>query len=66
MGSVCDTIRSVVDELNNKGDKVGMVEVHLYRPFSKEYLLKELPASTEQLRYSTELKNLAVLKNRYV
>ena len=39
MGSVCDTIRSVVDELNNRGDKVGMVEVHLYRPFSKEYLL---------------------------
>lgn len=62
MGSVCDTIRSVVDELNNKGDKVGMVEVHLYRPFSKEYLLKELPASTEAIAVLDRTKEPGSLK----
>lgn len=45
MGSVCDTIKTVVDYLNNNGKKVGVVIVHLYRPFSSEYLLKVLPSS---------------------
>ena len=34
MGSVCDTIAETVDYLNAKGEKVGLVKVHLYRPFS--------------------------------
>ncbi len=33
MGSVCDTIRETVEHLNAKGEKVGMIAVHLYRPF---------------------------------
>ena len=52
MGSVNDTIKLVVDDLNKNGHKVGLVEVHLYRPFSKEYLTKVLPES---------VKNIAVL-----
>lgn len=52
MGSVCDTIRLVVDEENKKGNKIGMITVHLYRPFSKEYLKKVLPKT---------VKNIAVL-----
>ena len=52
MGSVCDTIREVVDYLNNLGKKVGMVEVHLYRPFSNKHLLDVLPNT---------IKNVAVL-----
>ena len=52
MGSVCDTIRETVDYLNNLGKKVGMVEVHLYRPFSNEHLLNVLPKT---------IKNIAVL-----
>ena len=52
MGSVNDTIKLVVNDLNEKGHKVGLIEVHLYRPFSKEYLKKVLPKST---------KNIAVL-----
>ena len=52
MGSVCDTIKLVVDDLNKNGHKVGLVEVHLYRPFSNKYLLNILPDS---------VKNIAVL-----
>lgn len=52
MGSVCDTIKMVVDVLNKNDQKVGLVEVHLYRPFSTKYLLKVLPES---------IKNMAVL-----
>jgi len=47
MGSVCDTIKLVVDAENKKGKKLGVVTVHLYRPFSKEYLKSVLPKSTE-------------------
>ena len=45
MGSVCDTIRLVVDDYLKKGKHVGMVEVHLYRPFSAKYLKDVLPKS---------------------
>jgi pyruvate-ferredoxin/flavodoxin oxidoreductase len=36
MGSSCETISGVVDYLNNQGEKVGVLEVHLYRPFASE------------------------------
>ena len=49
MGSVCDTIKLVVNDLVEKGEKVGLIEVHLYRPFSKDYLLKVLPKSTQKI-----------------
>lgn len=52
MGSVCDTIKLVVDDLTKKGEKIGLVEVHLYRPFSVKYLLNVLPST---------VKNIAVL-----
>lgn len=48
MGSVTDTIKEVVKKVGN----VGLIEVHLYRPFSKEYFLNVLPKS---------VKNIAVL-----
>ena len=49
MGSVCDTIKLVVDDLINKGEKVGLIEVHLYRPFSSYYLKKVLPNTVENI-----------------
>ena len=49
MGSVCDTCKTVVDYLNKHGKKVGLVEVHLYRPFSSEFLLKELPETVKRV-----------------
>ncbi len=45
MGSVCETIKEVIDVLNEGDYKVGLVEVHLYRPFNSEYLIKEIPFS---------------------
>ena len=67
MGSVCETIREVVEYLNtenarnarnarnaegNGTEAVGLIEVHLYRPFSKKYFLQVLPKT---------VKNIAVL-----
>ena len=49
MGSVTETIKQVVDYLNAQGKKVGCVTVHLYRPFSKEYLLKVVPATVKRI-----------------
>ena len=37
MGSVTETIREVIDYENANGQKVGMIAVHLYRPFSAKY-----------------------------
>ncbi len=49
MGSITDTISEVVDYLNEKGEKVGLISVHLYRPFSAKYLLKVLPKSVKRI-----------------
>ena len=49
MGSVCETLREVVDHLSAAGEKVGMIQVHLYRPFSAKHLLAALPASVQAL-----------------
>ncbi|MEG2448037.1 MAG: pyruvate:ferredoxin (flavodoxin) oxidoreductase [Bacilli bacterium] len=45
MGSVCETIRETVDYLNKIGEEVGLIEVHLYRPFSIKKLIRELPTT---------------------
>ncbi len=45
MGSVCDTIKLVVDKLKD----VGLITVHLYRPFSSKYLLDVLPSTVENI-----------------
>jgi pyruvate-ferredoxin/flavodoxin oxidoreductase len=49
MGSITSTIKETVDYLISKGEKVGMISVHLYRPFSKKYLLKALPKSVKRI-----------------
>ena len=46
MGSVCETIKEVIDNLD---EEVGLVEVHLYRPFSTKYLLNVLPETVEKV-----------------
>ena len=45
MGSVTETIKTVVDYLNAQGKKTGVVTVHLYRPFSVKYLMQAMPKS---------------------
>ncbi len=49
MGSVCDCIEEVVDYLNAAGEKVGLLKVHLYRPFVADYLLSELPKTVKTI-----------------
>ena len=50
MGSVCETIRETVNYLANvKHENVGLLEVHLYRPFSAKYFLKELPKTVKKI-----------------
>jgi pyruvate-ferredoxin/flavodoxin oxidoreductase len=49
MGSVCDTISEVIDHLRGKGEKVGMIKVHLYRPFSEKYFFEALPKSVKKI-----------------
>ena len=49
MGSVTEAIEETIDYLNAKGEKIGLVKVHLYRPFSTKHLLEAIPASTERI-----------------
>ena len=49
MGSVTETIDEVVNYLNNKGEKVGVLKVHLYRPFSKKHFLNAMPKSVKKI-----------------
>jgi pyruvate-ferredoxin/flavodoxin oxidoreductase len=49
MGSVTEAIEETVDYLQKQGRKVGLLTVHLYRPFSAEYFLAALPESVERI-----------------
>ena len=49
MGSVTETIEETIDYLNKNGEKVGLIKVHLYRPFSPKYLLDVLPKSIKRI-----------------
>ena len=50
MGSVCETIKETIDYLIEKrNESIGLVEVHLYRPFSTKYFLKSLPKTVKKI-----------------
>ncbi|OCR90755.1 pyruvate-flavodoxin oxidoreductase [Campylobacter fetus subsp. testudinum] len=49
MGSVTETLEEVVDYLRSKGEKVGIVKVHLYRPFSLKYFFDVIPKSVKKI-----------------
>jgi pyruvate-ferredoxin/flavodoxin oxidoreductase len=49
MGSVTETIKEVIDHLAAKGEKLGLITVHLYRPFSKKYFLKVFPKTAKRV-----------------
>ncbi len=49
MGSVTETLKECVDYLTAKGEKVGVVTVHLYRPFSPKYLKAVLPETAKRI-----------------
>lgn len=49
MGSVTETIKETIDYLRKQGRKVGLVTVHLYRPFSEKYFFDVLPKSVKRV-----------------
>ena len=49
MGSICDVIEEVIDYLNAKGEKVGLIKVRLYRPWVKEAFTKLIPATAKKI-----------------
>ncbi len=49
MGSACEAIEETVDYINARGGKVGVVKVHLYRPFSAKYFFDVIPSTVEKI-----------------
>ena len=49
MGSFCDTLEEVIDYLNAHGEKVGLVKVRLYRPWSIEHFIAALPETVKKI-----------------
>ncbi|HOO72335.1 MAG TPA: pyruvate:ferredoxin (flavodoxin) oxidoreductase [Spirochaetota bacterium] len=49
MGSVTETLAELVDTLTSRGEKVGIISVHLYRPFSKKYFMKVIPNTVKRI-----------------
>ncbi|HJC36703.1 MAG TPA: pyruvate:ferredoxin (flavodoxin) oxidoreductase [Candidatus Merdibacter merdavium] len=49
MGSITETAHETIDALMAKGEKVGMIKVHLYRPFAPEYMLKVMPSTVKKI-----------------
>ena len=49
MGSVTEALEETIDYLNAKGEKLGMIKVHLFRPFSSEHFLAAMPKTVERV-----------------
>jgi pyruvate-ferredoxin/flavodoxin oxidoreductase len=58
MGSVTDTTKEVIDYLINKGEKVGLISVHLYRPFSSKYFFNVFPSSVKKITVLDRTKEI--------
>ena len=61
MGSVTEAIQEVIDELLKKGEKVGLVKVHLYRPFSNKHLLKVIPETVKKIAVLDRTKEIGAI-----
>ena len=58
MGSGTETIRETIDFLTGKGEKVGLVSVHLYRPFSVKHLINAVPSTVKRIAVLDRTKEL--------
>ena len=58
MGSVCEAIEETVDYMNAQGGKVGLLTVHLYRPFSIEHFFKYIPKTVKKIAVLDRTKEL--------
>jgi pyruvate-ferredoxin/flavodoxin oxidoreductase len=61
MGSMCEAIEEMVDYLNANGEKVGLLTVHLYRPFSIEHFFKYIPKTVKKIAVLDRTKELGAL-----
>jgi pyruvate-ferredoxin/flavodoxin oxidoreductase len=59
MGSGCEIVEETVGYLNNKGEKVGLIKVRLYRPFSVDHFLKVLPKTVKKIAVLDRTKETA-------
>ena len=58
MGSVTECIKEVIDNLSEKGEKVGLVMVHLYRPFSVKHLVEKIPQTVKKVAILDRTKEM--------
>jgi pyruvate-ferredoxin/flavodoxin oxidoreductase len=58
MGSITSTIQEVIDYLVAKGEKVGLIAVHLYRPFSAKYFMKVFPKTAKKIAVLDRTKEI--------
>ena len=49
MGSITETIKETIDYLAEKGEKIGLISVHLYRPFSSKYFFEVFPSGVKRI-----------------
>ena len=61
MGSVTDTIEETIDLLRSRGEKVGVIKVHLYRPFSAKYFFDVLPSTVKKVAVLDRTKEKGAL-----
>ena len=61
MGSVCETLEETVDYLNAKGEKVGLLTVYLYRPFSLTHFFKYIPETVKKIAVLDRTKELGAM-----
>ena len=61
MGSVTETTKEVIDDLLAKGEKVGLIKVHLFRPFSSKHLVMKLPKTVKKIAVLDRTKESGAL-----
>ena len=65
MGSVTETIEEVIDYLRARGEKVGVMKVHLYRPFSAKYFFNEIPKTVKKIAVLDRTKEPGAIGNPF-
>lgn len=66
MGSSCEVIKEAIDYLNAKGNKLGVVQVRLFRPFSAKHLCDVIPQSVQRITVLIEQRSRAHRENHYI
>ncbi len=66
MGSVTETIQETIDTMNKGGAKVGLMKVHLYRPFSAKYFLDALPSTVKSIAVLDRTKEMGAREPLYL